>query len=81
MKKFDLNIEQILDNWDIYHAIRELISNAIDEQVLTNTKKIKLYKDDKNFWHIRDYGRGIKYDHLTQNENEEKMEHPNLIGK
>ncbi len=28
MRRFDLNIEQILDNWEIYHAIREIIANA-----------------------------------------------------
>lgn len=31
-KEFDLNIEKILENWEIYHAIRELIANALDEQ-------------------------------------------------
>jgi len=35
-KKFDLNIERILEDWEVYHAIREVIANAIDEQVLTN---------------------------------------------
>jgi len=24
-KKFDLNIEKILENWEVYHAIREVI--------------------------------------------------------
>ena len=30
---FDLNIEEILDNWKIHHGIREIISNALDEQL------------------------------------------------
>ena len=37
VKEFDLNIEKILENWENYHAIREIIANALDEQVLTNT--------------------------------------------
>jgi len=37
VKKFDLNIEKILEDWEIYHAIREVIANAIDEQLFTKT--------------------------------------------
>ena len=33
VKEFDLNIEKILENWENYHAIREIIANALDEQV------------------------------------------------
>ncbi len=82
MKKFDLNIEKVLEHWEIHHAIREIIANAIDEQQLTNTKDIEIFKDKKSNWHIRDYGRGIKYVHLTQNENDEKLKNPDkVIGK
>lgn len=80
MKKFDLNIEKILESWDIHHAIRELLANAIDEQTITNSKPIDVFKEaDK--WIIRDYGRGLKYSSLTQNENEEKLKNPHVIGK
>lgn len=40
MKKFDLNIEKILENWEMHHAIREIIANALDEQLLTKTKDV-----------------------------------------
>ncbi len=80
-KAFDLNIEKILENWEIYHALREIISNALDEQILTNTSDIEIYKTRENFWHIRDYGRGLHYKHLTQKENDEKLNHENLIGQ
>ncbi len=40
MKKFDLNIDKILDNWEVEHAIREIIANAIDEQKLTGSQNI-----------------------------------------
>ena len=81
MRKFDLNIEEVLEDWEVYHAIREIIANAIDEQVLTNTKEIEI-RHDKNRFVIRDYGRGLRYEHLTQNEDEEKISHPELvIGK
>lgn len=80
MKKFDLNIEKILENWETFHAIRELIANALDEQLLTNTKEVEILKQG-NSWIIRDFGRGLKYTHLTQNENQEKLSNPNVIGK
>lgn len=81
MKEFDLNIEKVLENWTVAHAIREIIANALDEQILTGTEDIRIHRDTAGKWHIRDYGRGIRYQHLTQNENEEKQVHPNLIGK
>ena len=79
-KEFDLNIEKILDNWEVYHAVREIIANAIDEQILTNSREIEIKKID-GVWHIRDFGRGINYHHLTQNENEEKINNDRLIGR
>ena len=79
---FDLNIEKVLEDWEVYHAIREVIANALDEQLLTKTKEIEIFKDRQNKWHIRDFGRGLRYEHLTQNECDEKLAHPNLvIGK
>ena len=81
MRKFDLNIEKVLEDWEIYHAVREIIANALDEQALTNTKDIEI-KKEKNHFVIRDFGRGLRYDHLTQNENKEKLSNPQLvIGK
>lgn len=81
MRKFDLNIEKVLEDWEVYHAVREIIANALDEQTLTNTKEIEI-KKEKNYFVIRDFGRGIRYDHLTQNENGEKLSNPQLvIGK
>lgn len=81
MKEFDLNIETVLENWNVSHALREIIANALDEQVMTNSKEIELYFDAENKFHIRDYGRGINYIHFTQNENEEKLKHTKLIGR
>jgi hypothetical protein len=80
-KPFDLNIEKILEDWEIYHALREVIANAIDEQELTKTREIEIYKDKQSRWRVRDYGRGLKYEHLTQKENAEKLKNPNIIGK
>jgi len=80
-RSFDLNIEKILEDWEIHHGIREIIANAIDEQKLTSTEDIQVFQDGDEYWHIQDFGRGLKYEHLTQNENEEKLENPNLIGK
>lgn len=81
-RRFDLNIEKILEGWETCHAVREIIANALDEQVLTNTKDVEISKDRRSVWHIRDFGRGLKYEHLTQNENQEKLKHPSqVIGK
>lgn len=80
MKQFDLNIEKILENWETFHAIREIIANALDEQLLTSTKDVEITKQGF-YWHIRDYGRGLRYTNLTQNENQEKLSNPKVIGK
>lgn len=78
---FDLNMEKVLENWLVSDALREIIANALDETVLTHAPDIKIYKDSNKVWHIRDYGRGIQYFHLTQNENKEKLNCNELIGK
>jgi len=78
---FDLNIEEILENWGIFDGIREIIANAIDEQIITRSKDIEILQKADKEWLIRDYGRGIHFRHLTMNENKEKLEHPHTIGK
>lgn len=81
MKKFDLNIDRMLENWDAFHAVREIIANALDEQALTGTREISIARDDDGLWRIRDFGRGLRHEHFTMNENQEKLDHPGLIGK
>jgi hypothetical protein len=81
---FDLNIEKILEAWDNTHAVRELISNALDEQEMTRTADITIRKEARGTWSIRDFGRGLRYEHFTQNENPEKLKLENVgrvIGK
>ncbi|MGD0560229.1 MAG: hypothetical protein ABSA93_35335 [Streptosporangiaceae bacterium] len=78
---FDLNIEKVLEHWTVPFAVRELISNALDEQALTGTADPGIYKDDAGRWHVRDAGRGVRYEHLTQKENAEKRLHPQVIGQ
>lgn len=82
MKQFDLNIEQVLEDWEVHHALREIIANALDEQVLSGTADIAIFKEGSGRWCIRDYGRGLSYDHLTQNESDEKLLNAQrVIGK
>ena len=82
MKNFDLNIEEVLEHWDTPHALREIISNALDESLLSQTKEPEIFKDEQGSWRIKDFGRGIKYQHLTQKENEEKLTNSDkVIGK
>ena len=72
-RKFDLNIEEVLDGWEVRHAIREIIANAIDEQILTGTADMEIRQTGKKSFTILDRGRGIRPEHLTQNENAEKL--------
>ena len=69
---FDLNIETVLDGWAVSHAIRELIANALDEQALSRTNPVEITRAGRGAWRIRDFGRGLRHTHLTQNENPEK---------
>ena len=59
--KVRLNNQEILEDWEKHHAVREVIANAIDEELLSKTKKIRIFKDNKKQWHIRDYGRGLLF--------------------
>ena len=82
VRHFDLNIERVLEHWTVAHALREIIANALDEQALSSTVDPVIFKDDDGVWHIKDSGRGLRYEHLTQNENKEKLRNPGLvIGK
>ena len=78
---FDLNIGEVLEHWTVPFAIREVIANALDEQTLTGTGEPVIGKDETGRWHIADEGRGLRYEHLTQNENAEKLRHPEVIGQ
>ncbi len=81
-REFDLNIERVLENWAVAHALREIIANAIDEQALTGSRDPEIFADSDGCWHIRDWGRGVRYEHLTQNENQEKLANPSkVVGK
>ena len=78
MSLFDLNVEKILDHWGVPEAIREVIANALDEQALSGTPEPEILKR-RDGWHITDFGRGLRYQHLTQNENPEKRRKADLV--
>jgi hypothetical protein len=44
-REFDLNIERVLENWTVAHAIREVIANALDEAALSATPEPEIGKD------------------------------------
>lgn len=78
---FDLNIVEVLENWAIPHAVREIIANALDEALISNSDDIVIYQKEDG-WGIRDFGRGIQIDNFTQEENLEKFQGPpGVIGK
>jgi hypothetical protein len=78
---FDLNIGKVLEHWTVPFAVREVLANALDEQALTRTDDPTIRKDSEGRWHIADKGRGLRYEHLTQNESAEKRRHPEVIGQ
>lgn len=79
---FDLNIEEVLEHWEVEHAIREIIANALDEQLLSGSREIEISEDSDGRWHIRDFGRGLAIEHFTLNENQEKLDASSgVIGK
>jgi hypothetical protein len=81
-RPFDLNIEEVLEHWDVPEALRELIANALDEQALTGTREPEILEIAPGKWRVRDWGRGLRHEHFTQKEDPEKLAKPNLvIGK
>jgi len=81
-RPFDLNIEEVLEHWGIAEALRELIANALDEQALTGTAEPEIVELGPGRWRIRDWGRGLRYEHFTQKEDPEKLRKRHLvIGK
>ena len=82
VRSFDLNIEEVLEDWNVEHALREIIANALDEQIISKTAEIEIVKSAHGDWHIRDFGRGLQIEHFTLNENQEKLKSPlGVIGK
>ena len=78
---FDLNIGKVLEHWTVPFAIREVIANALDEAAISGTSEPTIARDERGIWHVRDFGRGVRYAHLTQNESAEKRRHPAVIGQ
>lgn len=82
MKKFDLNIDKILEDWELSHAVRELLANALDETAIVCSKRPpEVAKRCAGSWSIRDYGRGLRYQNLIQSEDPEKLKNSSVIGK
>lgn len=82
VKTFDLNIGEILEHWSLPLAIREIIANSIDETALSKcSKDMEIKKLDELSYVIRDYGRGIRYENLVQDESKEKLKNTSVIGK
>ena len=72
-RDFDLNIEKVLEGWSVSHAVREIIANALDERALTGTAPVEITRIQRGTWRVRDFGRGLRHTHLTQNESSEKL--------
>lgn len=69
---FDLNIQEFLESWTMRDAVREILANALDEAMLSRSRTPETEKVGPDTWEIRDWGRGLRPEHLAQAENEEK---------
>lgn len=80
---FDLNVEKVLEHWTVAHAVRELLANALDEHLLGhgNAPVIERIDGAARTYRIRDFGRGLRHEHFTQNENDEKLTSDAVIGR
>lgn len=80
---FDLNHnEKSLSDWNVVCALKELVSNALDEHVLQGIGELPLFeRDEDGTVTISDSGRGIEAAHLSVNENEEKANTEGVIGR
>lgn len=82
VKYFDLNSAQVLTEWRIKDALREFISNAFDEHIILNLELNQVSVSWNNgIVTIKDNGRGIENKHFTLAENNEKQDHPGIIGQ
>jgi hypothetical protein len=82
VQAFDLNVEKVLEHWSPAHALREVIANALDEHALLGRADLpEIIKDGDGVWHVRDHGRGLRYQHLTQNESDEKRTSDFVVGQ
>jgi hypothetical protein len=78
---FDLNVEKVLEHWTVAHGVRELLANALDEHLLGHGDVPVVDRVAARTWRIRDFGRGLRHEHFTQNENDEKLESDAVIGR
>lgn len=81
LRYYDLNSgDENLSHWELKHALRELIANALDEQRETETDPIEVFWDEEGKLHIRDYGRGLQESHLVVGGARLKEKNSNAIG-
>lgn len=78
----DLNIgNKYLDNWEISHALRELIANALDEHTIKKIQKPIIISHNKNKCEIIDFGSGITKSSFIQQTNSTKYSNDKCIGQ
>lgn len=82
-KYLDLNIKEILENWEVWHAIREMVANSLDEHKMHKINKDIIFNYDNNQKQIEimDFGSGIKSEHFIQTENKAKLDRDDVIGR
>jgi hypothetical protein len=80
-KYFDLNLgDNVLTHLEPEDALKEIISNSLDEHYLTKTDREIKIANPNGKWQICDFGRGIITDHFKFSKNIEKEGDDNIIG-
>lgn len=67
----------MLENWNAEHALRDVISNALDEQFLSRTAEYDIQGTSPQTGIFKDFGRGLQIEHFNLNKNQEKT----AVGK
>lgn len=80
-RAFDLNVGTVLEHWTPEFALREVIANALDESIIAGSRRPTISHDAGGWWHIQDFGRGLRHIHLTQDESPEKRRDQRVIGQ
>jgi hypothetical protein len=65
----------------VAHAVRELLANALDEHLLGHGDVPTIERTGDGSYRIRDFGRGLRHEHFTQNENDEKLTSDAVVGR
>ena len=75
-REFDLNIERVLENWTVAPRHPRVDRQRARRGGPDRHRRARDSARTPGPLALRDFGRGLRYEHLTQNENREKLASP-----